>query len=355
MTARERCERCGTRAIGRREVNWSCALQRWLCIGCYLNSTPKLERTVERDTPRLARSHARAQQAAPSPHASLRVQLPRDNGPSGHSRKRLIGLEDSEEVAKALGMGATEDACPLPGHSGRARIEPRNRHLQLTCQCREGRGSRGLAAAFAAIETGQAVKRLGRGAWWLYTLLLAHRAGLLEPQEVRLGELTTATADMREIADDVRLLLGLKRAAGDSRPLAYSDSFAAARCGFTGKPDTTRKRARRALDRLLKAEVIKPGGSLEPSGCRAGTQLYDAPPEVALPAVAGPVEARVAPEVVVTGHPPAELGDDALMPDAVVGELGLDALGALVSGAAGETSRLHTAQHDAGAGPEGAS
>jgi len=95
----------------------------------------------------------------------------------------------------------------------------------------------------------------------------------LEPLDVALGELPTgASVAMRRVADDIRLLLGLRLAVDEDRPLPYSTRFCAERCGLHDQAH-----ASRVLRQLEQAGVIERGGTLTPRGKPDGTKLYRAP------------------------------------------------------------------------------
>lgn len=106
----------------------------------------------------------------------------------------------------------------------------------------------------------------------------AHRAGKLQSVEVQLGPMPAhAGLVMREIAEDMQLRMGLRRAVGDDRPLPYAVSEAV-RAGIAKDKPT----ASRAIAALVRAGVIDHVGklpALKPG--LDGTKLY-APP---LPAV----------------------------------------------------------------------
>jgi hypothetical protein len=100
-----------------------------------------------------------------------------------------------------------------------------------------------------------------------------HAAGLLEPVAVKLGEIPpTATAAMRRVAEDIRLLLGLRLAVSEDRPLPYSTRFCAKRCELRDH-----REASRVLAQLEKAGVVKCAGAMKPRGMPFGTKLYRAP------------------------------------------------------------------------------
>jgi hypothetical protein len=104
-----------------------------------------------------------------------------------------------------------------------------------------------------------------------------NRIGELTPIDVALGEMPAdADADMLEIARDLRVLFGLRRAARDQRPMIYSARWAARRMNWKDH-----MRAHKAIRRLVEAGVIDRVGTLAPHGeQRRGAALY-APPVLA--------------------------------------------------------------------------
>ena len=95
----------------------------------------------------------------------------------------------------------------------------------------------------------------------------------LEPVAVELGELPAdASPAMRKVAADIRLLLGLRLAVDDDRPLPYSTRFCAERCGLHDQGH-----ASRVLRALEQTGVIERAGTLDPRGKPDGTKLYLAP------------------------------------------------------------------------------
>jgi hypothetical protein len=146
----------------------------------------------------------------------------------------------------------------------------------------------------------------------LYELLRDHDEGRLVPATVELGELPDgATADMRRVADHVRLLLGIRIAAGELRPLPYAARWAARELGW--REDY--KRARRAIRMLVDTGVIRYVGELEPRGKGNGTKTYAAP----LPADEGQ-SGEVGFEAVGPPQPVAEQGEHRRMGRAVAAE-----------------------------------
>jgi hypothetical protein len=166
-----------------------------------------------------------------------------------------------------------EAAADLDGpHTGSKAYTPRN----------QGPGTR------KALRKNRVIDVPGFPAWKdaegaeLYGLLSEHEAGELAPARVELGELpANASPDMRRVAEHMRLLMGLRLAAGEDRPLPYASRFAASQLGWKDY-----RRAARAIRKLREAGVIRDGGSLPVRGKGDGTKTY-APP---LPLSASTVE-----------------------------------------------------------------
>src|SRR5215210_5846747 len=108
----------------------------------------------------------------------------------------------------------------------------------------------------------------------LWRLLDAYKQGLLEPVDVELGSLPPhAGPVMRGIAEHMRLLMGLRRAVGDDRPLPYARSMAVD-AGLARDLAAASK----AIGALVRAGVIEHVGALPPLRPGIdGTKLY-APP-----------------------------------------------------------------------------
>src|SRR5205085_2462966 len=86
----------------------------------------------------------------------------------------------------------------------------------------------------------------------LYRLEQAWRARELEPVDVVLGKLPPhAGVVMRNIADHMRLLMGLRLAVGDDRPLPYAASLAV-KAGYAADKGT----AGVALNSLVRGGVV---------------------------------------------------------------------------------------------------
>jgi hypothetical protein len=104
-------------------------------------------------------------------------------------------------------------------------------------------------------------------------LIRDHERGELEPIDVALGGLPAGASEaMRDVAADIRLLLGLRLAVDEDRPLPYSARFCAERCGLRDHGQ-----ASRVLRALEQAGVVQCVGTLKPRGKPDGTKLYQAP------------------------------------------------------------------------------
>ena len=142
-----------------------------------------------------------------------------------------------------------------------------------------------------------------------YELLARHEAGLLEPRPVGLGAMPTgASESMRAVAADIALLIGLRLAVDDDRPLIYSARFCAWRMGWTilsGEFD--KRRANRVINKLLEAGVIEWVGEMPKSKAR----LY-------APARLKPTVVRPGPEAPAVGVKPVVQPGEVVSQQAVV-------------------------------------
>ena len=138
----------------------------------------------------------------------------------------------------------------------------------------------------------------------LYDLIVEHDRGRLQPVDVTLGAMPlNAGWLMREIAKDMRLLMGLRLAVEEDRPLPYAASFAARRVGLGGD----KRRASRAIRALVRTGVVEEAGALprQAGGPPDGTKLYAAP-RLAVERGAVGVEVLARPSV----QPPGEVEDE---------------------------------------------
>ena len=112
----------------------------------------------------------------------------------------------------------------------------------------------------------------------LHRLKRAWREKQLDPVDVPLGEMPPwAGSVMRAVAEDMQILMGLRAAAGDDRPLPYALSMAVSAGAAKDKPA-----ASRAINALVRAGVIDYAGSLPPRGTGSGTKMYRPPAAVAV-------------------------------------------------------------------------
>ena len=129
----------------------------------------------------------------------------------------------------------------------------------------------------------------------IYELLARYEAGLLEPRPVGLGAMPTGASEaMRAVAADIALLIGLRLAVDDDRPLIYSARFCAWRMGWkilSGEWD--KRRANRVINKLLEAGVIEWVGEMP----RSKARLY-------APRPLQPTVVRPGPEVPAVGGKP---------------------------------------------------
>jgi hypothetical protein len=102
---------------------------------------------------------------------------------------------------------------------------------------------------------------------------------------------------MHAVARDLRLLMGLRLAVDEHRPLPYATTLCAQRCGLRDP-----KQASRVLRALVRLGVIDHVGSLPARGKPDGTKLY-APPLQGAPVG---VEVLDRPTVEPAGKVPAE-------------------------------------------------
>jgi hypothetical protein len=180
-------------------------------------------------------------------------------------------------------QASVQPACVV---CGRERIRTKNGHslcdsdscFQVTQGTRDkdkvgGEGGRALYAVPSPCASSEKRSEGRREEPELLGLIRDHGRGELEPVDVRLGELPeSATAAMLKVAENIRLLLGLRLAVSEDRPLPYSTRFCAELCGLRDH-----REASRVLGQLEQAGVIQCAGKLKPRGMPFGTKLYQAP------------------------------------------------------------------------------
>jgi hypothetical protein len=117
-------------------------------------------------------------------------------------------------------------------------------------------------------------------------LVRDHEQGRLHPAQVDLGDLpppgrrvtdfkgeeVVVTDATHAVAADIRLLLGLRLAVNEDRPLPYSTRFCAERCRLRDH-----RHASRVLRALERTGVVICAGTMKPRGKPDGTKLYAAP------------------------------------------------------------------------------
>ena len=185
------------------------------------------------------------------------------------------GTASSRPVPPGQGPGPGRESRPGPTPGGHPRGE----------EGTEGGALAGAVPDFGAHEAET------------YELLARYEAGLLEPRAVGLGAMPAGASEaMRAVADDIALLIGLRMAVEDDRPLIYSARFRAWRMGWTILScEWDKRRANRVINKLLEAGVIEWVGEMP----RSKARLYAPPalkptvirPGPEIPAVG--VEARV--------------------------------------------------------------
>ncbi len=106
-----------------------------------------------------------------------------------------------------------------------------------------------------------------------------YESGKLKPLPVELGEMPSRAGRVHhEIAEHMRLLMGLRRAAGDERPLPYAVSVPVT-AGFVSDAGN----ASAAIRGLVRMGVVEHVGEMQRMpGRRLGTKLY-APPGTFVP------------------------------------------------------------------------
>jgi hypothetical protein len=95
----------------------------------------------------------------------------------------------------------------------------------------------------------------------------------LVPAKIELGEIPQdATEDMRRVAADMELLMGLFLGVGETRPLPYATKWCAERMGWGA---TRCMRACRAINALVRANVFRHAGTGSRRGGLDGCKYYE--------------------------------------------------------------------------------
>lgn len=199
--------------------------------------------------------------AATAAH-SVADQGPLDPGPLGpldpdrgeRPRIDLSGARAALEQRWGADPETGSFACPLPGHSGTALLgvppDDPDGDLRLLCSCR-GRW-RSLGEVRAALAYGEDRLRSNiEAAVWLRRLV--YEVGCFEPVDVRLPRLPDdAPAWAVAARDGFLLLVGLRWADFEPRPVAFAVRFCAAWCGLASF-----RAARDAIAYLVEHGVIR--------------------------------------------------------------------------------------------------
>jgi len=150
-----------------------------------------------------------------------------------------------DKVAERLGIDPVtfEGPCPLPGHTGRARLAsglPEDRYGDVRLLCCRGRwrslGEVRASIAHGSDDGGRPFYEGGRSnielATW--TRRLAYEVGVFHPAPVAVPQLPYGASPATERArEGFRLLAGLRWADWAPRPLPYTVRFAVAWCGLS--------------------------------------------------------------------------------------------------------------------------
>jgi hypothetical protein len=141
--------------------------------------------------------------------------------------------------------------CPLPGHSGRARLVDQDGDLRLGC-CSGRWRSLGEVIAAEAYGTDTFRTNIEIATW---TRRLAYEAGAFEPLDVPVPALSEGSSEAaRRARDGFKLLIGLRWKDGPSRPVAFSVRFCSAWCQMS------HARADEAVKELRRRSVIYEAG-----------------------------------------------------------------------------------------------
>ena len=180
-------------------------------------------------------------------------------------------------------------------------------------------------------------------------LLADWRAGRRVPVWVPLGPIPDdAPPEDRDIAEDMRVRMGLMLAVHDYGPLMYARSEAVAAGHVHHK-----MQARRAIQRLVAAGVIVEAGSLPPrSGYPDGTRLYRAPTVAAAGDVFPPQSVPVEADLRRAVDQRQEVRDDAAVRRAVAEDPGELEEGGGRLGAAGDDTDRRADGGSIGHGPD---
>jgi len=144
-------------------------------------------------------------------------------------------------------------SCPIPGHTGTGRLIDQEGDLRLGCSC-EGRW-RSLGEVRAAEAYGFDVYRRTNISIAIWTRRLAYEIGAFDPLDVFVPLLPESASDpARHVRNGFALLVGLRWADSERRPVPYSVNFVTAWCALP------RRAARESIDALKVHKVIREAG-----------------------------------------------------------------------------------------------
>lgn len=195
-------------------------------------------------------------------------------GDQPSSRTGLGRVRFTDEMANKLAAhwGEGDDgyfACPIPGHDDRARMDSEGDEWWLGC-CRNRRRSLGDVRASIGYgrDSGQTDPRynIELATWWRR---LAWELDGFAPVDVQLPELPPqAPVTVSRLREGFGLLVGLRWADYEPRPVAFSVRFAAAWCGDLTGPGLTHRQSAEGI------RVLREHGVILGSGRSGRTPLY---------------------------------------------------------------------------------
>jgi hypothetical protein len=120
--------------------------------------------------------------------------------------------------------------CPIPGHTGTARLVDQGGDLRLGC-CTGRWRSLGEVRAAEAYGRDELRSNIELATW---TRMVAYEAGSFAPLSVEISPLPHDASDhVQRAYSGFELLIGLRWRDGEHRPVAFAVRFCAAWCGLT--------------------------------------------------------------------------------------------------------------------------
>ena len=164
--------------------------------------------------------------------AALSAIGPLVPGPLGPLVTRIdLGQPVADHLKSRWGADETGTfRCPLPGHTGTARLIVQDGDLRLGCCSGHWRslGEVRMAEAYGRVKWQPTNIEIA-----IWTRRLAYEAGTFKPLDVFVPRLPDgAAAHVRWARLGIELLVGLRWADREPRPVAFSVRFCAAWCGL---------------------------------------------------------------------------------------------------------------------------